>query len=65
MMDIDKKFPMSMYGNKEDLYKAKAEYYMEMCNSLTEQNKELKEAMFDLMDLYSIPSNDELMELLK
>lgn len=29
-----RQFVMSMYANKEDLYKAKAEYWEKVCNNL-------------------------------
>jgi hypothetical protein len=37
-------FTMSMFANKEDLYKAKAEYYEKLCKKLEAENKELNDA---------------------
>lgn len=39
----NKQFSMSMYLSAEDLYKAKAKYYQELCESLQESNKALEE----------------------
>jgi hypothetical protein len=49
-------FSMSMYATKEDLYKAKAEYYEELYNDLA--NK-----LDFLMDL--VPNLDDVLEQYK